>query len=104
MRPRRKKSVDRVIPQWESDAHNLFWQRQLVKHFKSLPAKQEAILDQFQKAGWLDCLEISSLGDAANWSKKQLHAAIENLNRSVNGVLHFRQEASGGRICWEPAK
>ncbi len=104
MRPRRKKSVGRkIIPHWESAAHSLIWRDKAWKHFQHEALMQEAILEQFQKAGWPSFLEITRLGKELSRSKKHVHDTIRNLNRSLKGGIHFRLEGNGSRICWEPA-
>ena len=103
MRPGRKKSVKKVIPDWDAGEQTLFWRGRPVHHFSKEAPDQVEILEAFQTAGWPHCLNKSRLAGKAIQTKKQLHDTIDNLNRS-QGVLHFYQEGSGSRICWKPAK
>src|SRR5437879_2482278 len=101
MRPRRKKSVGKKeIPLYEK--HTLFWRATPWHHFGHDAYKQEPILDEFQKRGWPDSVEISEFPEKVRkWSKPELRATLKDLNRSLGGAIHFRLEGSGSRICWE---
>lgn len=89
-------------PHWDSELHNLYWQGQLVKHFKHEAPFQEAILEAFQSCNWTQYVVVMLPREEGINPKERLREAIKNLNRNCARNLRFVQEGNGGRVAWQP--
>jgi hypothetical protein len=72
-----------------------------VKHFRGRAPDQEALLDAFEKADWVDSLESSLLGNHLAGTKNKLRNTAKNLTRSLRGLLRFGLEGGSSRVVWQ---
>lgn len=92
-------------PQWDATARVLWWEGEVVKHFKVPAANQELVLSAFQEEGWppsiYDPLQPAPGIDA----KRRLHDTINRLNRNQrHRRLRFFGNGNGQAICWAPKR
>lgn len=92
-------------PQWDATARILWWEGEVVKHFKVPAANQELVLSAFQEEGWppsiYDPLQPAPGIDA----KRRLHDTINRLNRNQHHrLLRFFGNGNGQAIRWAPKR
>jgi hypothetical protein len=89
-------------PDWDREAGELWWERHLVKRFRHDAANQRLLLDTFQGAGWIRCVDNPFRARRVPYPKKCLHRTIESLNEGQVETTRIRFRGDGrGYACWE---
>lgn len=90
------------VPFWDNQLRKLYWQRKIVKQFRTPAQNQERILDAFDVSGWASRIEnpLTAMDDVG--SQQQLHEAVRRLNgKQREGRIRFTCDGTGRGICWE---
>jgi hypothetical protein len=92
-----------VIPRWDGELRQLWWQDHLIKQFRSPADNQEAVLDALEEEGWPMRIDDPLPRTHGIDPKARLHDALKSLNRhQVHRLLCFRGDGKGSGICWLP--
>lgn len=88
-------------PQWDPDAHTLWWGANVVKRFPHPGGAQEPILEAVEKARWKAPIPIEPLRHGGKTLKGAIRSALYRLNEHQQvPLIEFSTDASGRHILW----
>jgi hypothetical protein len=88
-------------PFWCDVTHRLYYDGELLHHFRREGPHKQVLLDFFESHGWqrfaVDLFRGTDIG-----CKERLRQTVKNFNRIVGRYFRLRQEGNGKFINWEP--
>ncbi|HLJ09734.1 MAG TPA: hypothetical protein VKU82_01025 [Planctomycetaceae bacterium] len=86
-------------PAW--DGRTLMFRGNLLREYTRSAPNEEAILDEFEKSGWMERISVPGYFASSRDRKGQLHNAINALNRKQHVKrIHFTRDGKG-HIRWQ---
>jgi hypothetical protein len=101
---RRSAPSPALLPGWNPQLRELWYDGQLVKRFRVPAENQELILGVFEEEGWPESIDDPLPPAAGIDCKRRLQATIKSLNRcQIVPALRFYGNGHGRSICWAAA-
>jgi hypothetical protein len=90
-----------IVPRWDKETRQLWWQDILVKEFHGPAPNQELVLEAFQEQKWPARMDDPLPQSPRIDPKVRLHDKIKMLNRHHrHRVLRFGGDGSGQGVRW----
>jgi hypothetical protein len=88
-------------PRWDGERRQLWYGKQLVKHFRRRAGCQETVLAAFEEEGWPPRIDDPLPRVAEIDPRDRLHDAVRRLNRGhLVRRLAFRRDGTGQGVTW----
>lgn len=95
------RSLEKAMPTWDSQRHELCLQGQVVKRFRWPACNQEMILSAFQEEQWPSRID-DPLPIKSAEPKRRLSDTIKCLNRNQkSNLIRFRGDGTGEGVLWD---